>query len=203
MALVSCLLGRRVWTTIRDGRPLYPHLYVMLVATSGYGKSSVTMAVREALRDYTGLGSGLPVPPVVFAPTEITFPRLIGMLGQVFREAPMGADKHQCYAFIADEVGVIFGNEATVAPLQQLSKIWDMEETYGKKTVRSQEQKTETCAHEHYMVSLMGAQPAWIEEAIPLSRFKLGMPARTHFVLGKTETGRTFSQGNGVDFGAT
>src|SRR5229473_604693 len=52
------------------------------------------------------------------------------------------------------------------------------------------------------MVALMRAQPAWKEEAIPLSRFKLGMPARTHFVLGKKKQARKFSQMNGIAFGA-
>lgn len=211
MALTSCLLGRRVWTTVRAGRPLYPHLYVMLVATSGFGKSSTISAVRAALRDFTGVtrvseivsGAPMTTPQVVIAPTEFTFPRMIGDIGKVFKDRKKDEPAPQCYAILADEVGVILGKEAGITALQQLSKLWDMEETYEKTSVRAQEQNRETAAYKHYITALLGAQPAWIEEAIPLSRFQLGMPARTHFVLGREEQERVFSQGTIGDFGAS
>jgi len=211
MALTSCLLGRRVWTTIRAGRPLYPHLYVMLVATSGFGKSSTISAVRAALRDHTGVtrvsdivaGAPMTTPQVVIAPTEFTFPRMIGDIGKVFKDRKRDEPAPQCYAILADEVGVILGKEAGITALQQLSKLWDMEEVYDKTSVRAQEQNRETTAYNHYITALLGAQPAWIEEAIPLSRFQLGMPARTHFVLGREEQERVFSQGTIGDFGAS
>ena len=210
MSLTSCLLGRRVWTSVRAGRPLYPHLYIMLVATSGFGKSSTINAVRAALKDFTGprtsqilRGAPIIIPQIHIAPVEFTFPRMIGDIGKIFKDRPDSEPAPQCYAILADEVGVLLGKETGITPLQQLSKLWDMEEVYDKTSVRAQEQNRETTAYNHYITALLGAQPAWIEEAIPLSRFQLGMPARTHFVLGREEQERVFSQGTIGDFGAS
>lgn len=201
--LTSALLGRHVWTSIRAGRPLYPHVFSMLVAGSGYGKSSTIGAVRDCLRDYAVAGPGPTDPPRLrFAAKNITFPRLVRELGNAFPNVPkaLGGNllRVKCYALLADEIGVLMGEKAKVDDLQQLAAIWDMDRDYDKQTVRDERDKRETHARDHYMVAMLGAQPAWIAEALPLGRFQLGLPARTHFVLGRVKSDQ------GVDFaGAT
>lgn len=197
--LTSALLGRHAWTTIKQGQPLYPHLYAMLVAGSGFGKSQTIKAVRECLVPWTKAGPGPADPPRVrFAAKNITFPRLIRELGNAFPAVPksLGGNllRVKCYALLADEIGVLLGDKANVSDLQQLASIWDMDKVYDKQTVRDERDKRETSALDHYMVAMLGAQPAWIAEALPLGRFQLGFPARTHFVLGKVKSDQ------GVDF---
>lgn len=200
--LTSALLGRHVRTTIRAGQPLFPHHFVMLVADSGYGKSTLTLAVEECLRDFTKAGPGPSDPPRVrLAAKNITFPRLVRELGNAFPNVSKalggGLLRVTCYALLADEIGVLMGEKAKVDDLQQLAAIYDMGRDYQKQTVRDERDKRETHARDHYMVALLGAQPAWIAEALPLGRFKLGLPARTHFVLG------TVKSDAGLDFGTT
>lgn len=173
----------------------------MLVAGSGYGKSTTIGAVRECLRDYTKAGPGPSDPPRLrFAAKNITFPRLIRELGNAFPNVPAALGGHhlrvKCYALLADEIGVLMGEKAKVDDLQQLAAIWDMDQDYDKQTVRDERDKRETHARDHYMIAMFGAQPAWIAEALPLGRFQLGLPARTHFVLG------TVKSDQGVDFTA-
>lgn len=200
--LTSALLGRHAWTTIRSGQPLYPHLFTMLVAGSGYGKSTTIGAVRECLRDFTRAGPGPADPPRVrMAAKQITFPRLVRELGNAFPNVPKALGgallRAKCYALLADEIGVLMGEKAKVDDLQVMAAIYDMDRDYDKQTVRDERDKRETHARDHYMVAMLGAQPAWIAEALPLGRFQLGFPARTHFVLGTVKTD------NGLDFSPT
>ena len=188
MALTSCLLGRRVWTSTLYGLPLYPHLYVMLVAGSGYGKSMVIECVHQALMPFSRPEPGVANSwaQVAFAPAKITFPQLEASLGRAFSEAHAEAGLGvgiQCYALIAEEIGALLGEKAGIEQLQDMALIWDMRHEFAKETREGEKKKTNTRAIEHYMVALLGAQPAWIEEALGLSRFQLGTPARTHFVL--------------------
>lgn len=204
--LTSALLGRHVWTSVRAGQPLFPHTFVMLVAGSGYGKSTTIGAVRECLRDYTRAGPGPTDPPRVrMAAKQITFPRLVRELGNAFPNVPRALGgallRARCYALLADEIGVLMGEKAKVDDLQILAAIYDMDRDYDKQTVRDERDKRETHARDHYMVAMLGAQPAWIAEALPLGRFQLGLPARTHFVLGTHRTVPAYAQGVATDWG--
>lgn len=200
LVLTSCLLGRHVWTSIREGQRLYPHLFVALVANSGFGKSSTIGAVRDALRDYT-----LPpattnaVPPIRIAATSITLPRMVRELGHVFPDAKgMSGLRSRCYAVLADEVGVLLGDRANTTDLQTLADVWDMKQVLAKQNVYSEQKGRETKAVDHYAVLFAGAQPAWIAEAMPLGRFQLGFPARCHFVLGHTRQAPYWSRRKGA-----
>jgi hypothetical protein len=204
LVLTSCLLGRHVWTSIREDQPLYPHLFVMLVANSGFGKSTTIEAVRSALGDYTRQPpNATNRPPVSLAATSITLPRMVREIGHLFPDA--GGAKGQmvtgmrsrCYAVLADEVGILLGDKAGTTDLQTLADIWDMKTILAKQNVYGEMKGKETKARDHYAVLAAGAQPAWIAEAMPLGRFQLGFPARCHFVLGTARTVPTFSRSKG------
>lgn len=203
LLLTSCLLGRHVWTSIREDQPLYPHLFAMLVANSGFGKSSTISSVRDALGDYLKAPHGVTVPPIQIAATSITLPRMMRELGHVFPDSggPTGALvaglRSRCYAILADEMGILLGDRANITDLQTLADIWDMKDVLKKQNVYSEQKGKETTARNHYATLFAGAQPPWIAEAMPLNRFQLGFPARCHFVLGDTRTVPAFSRSRG------
>jgi len=200
--LTSALLGRHTYTVLRAGEPLYPHLFAMFVAAPGYGKSHTVKCIRECLRDFTRAGPGPADPPRVrMAAKQITFPRLVRELGNVFPNVPKALGgallRAKCYALLADEIGVLMGEKARVDDLQLLAAIYDLDPDFAKQTVRDERDKRESYAKDHYMVALLGAQPAWLAEALTLSRFQLGLPSRTHFIKG------TVKSDEEPDFGAT
>lgn len=190
LVLTSCLLGgRRVWTSIREDQPLYPHLFVALVANSGFGKSSTIGGVRDALHGIKAIRIGA---------THVTMPRLVRELGHVFPDAKgLRGLRADCYALLSDELGALFGDRAHTGDLQTLADIWDMKRVLEKQNVYSEAKGKETKAYDHYMTMFAGAQPAWLAEAMPLGRFQLGFPARCHFILGTTRQQPAFSRSKG------
>ena len=102
---------------------------------------------------------------------------------------------------MADEIAGLLGDRVSIYDLQLLAMIWDMDPEFAKQTVHHEAKGKETKARDHYMVMAVGAQPAWIAEALPLSRFQLGLPARVHFVLATQPTSPKISQGGTVDWG--
>jgi hypothetical protein len=206
--LTSCLLGRHVWTSIREDQPLYPHLFAVLVANSGFGKSSTISAVRDALGDYIKPPQGVAVPPIQVAATSITLPRMMRELGHVFPDgggakgAMVAGLRSRCYAILADEIGILLGDRANTTDLQTLADMWDMKEVLQKQNVYAEQKGKETKARNHYATMFAGAQPPWIAEAMPINRFQLGFPARCHFVLGDTRTVPAFSRSKGGNWAA-
>lgn len=201
LVLTSALLGRHVWTSISEGRPLYPHLFVALVANSGYGKSTTITAVREALVEWTKApqppAPANALPSIALAAKSITLPRLVRAVGQYFPDVPsqMNSLRARCYAVMADEIAGLLGDRVSIYDLQLLAMLWDLDPEFSKQTNYHEAKGKETKAREHYVTLTVGAQPAWIAEALPLSRFQLGLPARVHFVLGTTPTPPKISQG--------
>lgn len=203
LVLTSCLLGRHVWTVTRAGQPLYPHLFVMLVAASGFGKSTVIDSVGTALKEFTEApAQGVGVARVKLAAKSITLPRMLRELGGVFPDAKkLTGLRSTCYAALLGEISLLLGDKASTVDLQTLAAIWDMNEVLEKQNVYAQMKGKETKAVDHYTVLFTGAQPDWIAEAMPVGKFRLGFPARTHFVLGAVPTDEPLSQDDPDEFG--
>src|SRR5690348_10139740 len=100
MLLTSCLLGRHVRTSIMAGRPLYPNLFVVLVAQSGYGKSLTIGAVRSALAPFARPAQSGVTPQVAMCSTEISAAYVLHALGEAFPD-PSGKKGKRAACFAA------------------------------------------------------------------------------------------------------
>lgn len=171
---VAAALGRRVWTQTIDGRPIYPNLYVVLVADAAGGKTEAFQPLTYALSQVDG---------IVFSPEEITHAEMISHMGKVFAikdsdGAPIGPGERS-YVALVGEIATYFpeGSGTTLA-MQSLARIWDCPEVYRKAT------KTSGRDNLHWPVLnfIAAAQPGWFAEGFPSNSFSMGFPSRTLFV---------------------
>ena len=170
VSLISTLLGRKVTTSIRDGRLLYPNTYVVLVSPPGIGKSEPMEIVRDLLVPYYS---------IKFAPDEITPQKMIMDLGEKF--APglyMDGTHNHVYLALISELGT-FMPKPDVQFIQALARIWDCSSTYSRGTKHQGEDDLEY----HYVNILAGAQPAWFAEGFPPNAYEMGLPARLFLIF--------------------
>ncbi len=73
LSIVSVLLDRRVWTSTLGGVPIYPNLFIMLVAKPGVGKSTAIAPARTLLETQ---------PHVRIAPSSVTYEAFIKLLSE-------------------------------------------------------------------------------------------------------------------------
>lgn len=181
IVLTSCLLGRDSWTTITAGMPLYGNIYVGFVGDSGFGKSLVINAVGLALHETTQQGA---TPRCIIVPQDCTLEELVLLLIQhfPFDNPPEGATR--ALAMLADEIGVLFRDDANRKDLSLLQSIYDMRGSIARRRVRDREHGLTPEGFGHYFTALWGMTPAWLEVGLPTSNVGLGWPARTHFVTG-------------------
>lgn len=180
---VAASLGRRVYTQIIDGLPLYPNLYICLVSGSAGGKTASFMPLVHALNQVEG---------IVFNPEEITHASMIQEMGFVFRQVTKdgthlkAGDRTYC-ALIPEAATFLPDND--LLAFQSLAALWDCPEIYKKST------KTvgKDTLHWPVLNLIMGAQPAWFSTGFPTDAFSLGFPSRTIFVYGHKPKKRQFS----------
>lgn len=183
IVLASALLSRDNWTSITAGMPLYGNLYVAFVGESGFGKSLVINAVTEALLNHS-YNSNAPAARIVLVPQDCTLEELVLQLIEHFPEADLGDHATHSVAMLADEIGVLFREDANRKDLSLLQSIYDMRSTIGRRRVRDRERQLTPQGYNHYFTALWGMTPAWLETGLPTSNIGLGWPARTHFVMG-------------------
>lgn len=183
VALTSALLGRRLWTSITAGMPLYGNLYVAFVGDSGFGKSLVINAVAEALRAPSI--ADRPRPWAAVVPQDTTLEMLVLSLIEYFPlDRVEDTGRTHCVAMLADEIGVLFRDDANKKDLSLLQAIYDMHYTIARRRVRDHERNVEFSGFGHYFTALWGLTPTWLETGLPVDNIGLGWPARTHFVVG-------------------
>ena len=159
MAVLSAALGNRVWC---DGwaRPIYPNLWIVLIAPSGLGKS-VPLDMSEALVRMAGFGSNV-------LPDSFSQEALYTMLS-----------KSSSGIFYLQEFSAFLGsldrpyNEGSV---QWLTKIFDVPETDTRVLRR------ETLTLRKSCITILGASsPQWFAESYKASLLSGGFLARFLF----------------------
>lgn len=181
---VGAALGRRVWTEIEPGEPLYPNLYVMLVAEPAIGKSRAMKPARRLLAK---------LPNVALSPDEITKERFIQQLGELF--FPQLGASETTYAAFVSEWGT-FMEAGDKKFMQQLSGLWDCPDIY--------ERETKNAGNDHLekpvLNMIAGVQPSWFLDGFPPDAFEMGLPTRIMFVWAEAADKPPRVYGKGVPF---
>ena len=167
IALGSAALSREVYCEIEAGVPLYPNLYIMMVARPGVGKTRpISVARRVAIGQGKDIG---------LAPNKVTQERLLQMLGTRFAGIPDkdGEARPLSFFFNISEIGTLMP-KADLAYMQALADLWDCPELFEYQTKNKGQDKIV----DSYLVMLLGAQPAWFGEGFPPNAFDMGLPAR-------------------------
>lgn len=170
ISLISAVMGRKVWTSIRADRKLYPNTYVLLVAPPGIGKNEPMEVLRDLLIRHQSIS---------FAPDEITPEKMIQDLGEVFgpNYDPGMTGHEKTYMAMIPELGT-FMPTPNVQFIQALARIWDCPTIYTRKTKHA---GIDTLEYP-FMCILAGAQPAWFAEGFPPNAYEMGLPARLFLI---------------------
>jgi hypothetical protein len=170
LVLIAAALDRRVWTSIRPGLPLFPNLFVLLVAPPGVGKSTAMFAAREILETQQQVG---------LSPDSITHERFVALLSERAKEldpeSEMPAHRATLALFLS-EWGTFLRNPDNDT-LAMMAHIYDCKdfsaETIGRGTDYA----------ENLYINILGCcTPAWFAEGFPPNSYEQGLPTRMHFI---------------------
>ena len=165
VAMIGAALGRKVHTSILEGLPLYPNVFVVLVSPPGIGKSLPMEEARKMLVSLHG---------ITFSPDEITPQRMIQSLGEIFAPGMnMDGSRDKTYLALLSELGTFMPKPDTQF-IQSMARIWDCPATYTRETKHVGNDYLEY----PYVCMIAGAQPAWFAEGFPPNAYEMGLPAR-------------------------
>ena len=176
LVTVAAILDRRVWTSIRPGKVLYPNIFGLLVAPPGTGKSMALISAREVLKTQ---------PHVALSPDSITHARFIEMLSEratVVETVDGVPRKRATAALVLSEWGT-FLRKPENDTLSMLAHIYDCED-YEAETIS----RGKDFAENLYVNILAGCTPAWFAEGFPPNSYEQGLPTRIVFVYSDAPT---------------
>ncbi len=169
MVMIAVALDRRVWTSIRRGMPLFPNLFVLLVARPGVGKTMALLPARACVetQKYVGL-----------SPDSITHERFVQLLGEraAARNDENVLASKATMALILSEWGT-FLRSPDNDDLAMLAQIYDCGD-YSADTISRGLDTVENL----YINILAGCTPAWFSEGFPPNSYEQGLPTRMHFI---------------------
>lgn len=168
IGMVSLALSRQVYTSVMEGKALYPNTNIMLVGEPGLGKTVAIGTVKDVFANFGER--------VACGASTTTLEAAVQRMGQYFTEQKRGVP--QSYGLLNDEIGTLF-KEWKPWHFQTLAKLWDTNEpefTYDIKTGASDH------LYEQYVCLLVGAQPRWLAGNLPEGAFELGLPSRFLFI---------------------
>lgn len=171
---VGAALQRNVWA-ITNGRPLYPHLYTILVAPPGIGKSKILNKAREMLVALK--------PNVHVAYSSLTAASLIDNLNDAVRrntrpDAIPAVVIDNCLSIVSSELGVLL-------PTYDPSFMNTLQDLYDC-TPYSQKRRGRDISIEikNPQLSILAAcTPAYLQGTLPEGAWAEGFTARCIFVF--------------------
>ena len=178
LVTVAAILDRRVWTSIRPGKVLFPNIFGLLVAPPGTGKTMALLSAREVLKTQ---------PHVVLSPDSITHARFIEMLGKraTAVETVDGVPRRRATAaLILSEWGT-FLRKPENDTLSMLAHVYDCED-YDAETIS----RGKDFAENLYINILSGCTPAWFAEGFPPNSYEQGLPTRMVFIYSDASLSR-------------
>jgi len=170
LVMIAATLDRRVWTSIRAGMPLYPNLFVLLVARPGVGKSMAILPARSCVETQHQVG---------LSPSSITHERFVQLLAERAdirdpeEEIPT---RRATMALMLSEWGT-FLRTPDNDELAMLADIYDCD-TYSADTISRGLDNAENL----YVNIIAGCTPAWFAEGFPPNSYEQGLPTRMHFI---------------------
>ena len=173
ISVISAVLNRNVWTSIRKNRSLLPNLYVMLIAEPGAGKGEAIRLSRHLLTTQLEVDLG---------PSSITFEALIRHLAERGSEdkKALFENAQKSTMFLGLLEWGVFLREPKSDDMALLAQIFDNEpverETIGRGT---------DYAENVYMTILAGCTPAWFAKGFPPNSYEEGLPTRFLFIHDK------------------
>ena len=174
---VAAVTRRRVWMVVpgyEDDTPLFPNLYILLVAEPGVGKTVTANRIQKLLKNR---------PEIRFTPHDITGPALLKNMADPERRDPM--EEIGGRSLQVTHRAAIISEWANFLPhddfefMSTLSALWDSEDSHEKETImRGTEEVTSI-----YLNIIAGVQPAWFAEEMPRGAFRQGLFARIILVF--------------------
>lgn len=164
---VGGALERRVWTSTSVG-PVYPNMFVMLVAPPGVGKTQVIQPVRE----FWGRAKKLNL-----APNNTTKPSLLDELKDAGRMEIMsdgGLLQYHSLLVAASEFGV-FCPSHDLEFLSVLCDLYDCDNNYRERR-RSQSEQIDIVNPQ--ITILTGVQPEYLAQFLPAAAWGQGFMSR-------------------------
>jgi len=164
MVSLAAALGNRVWC---DGwaRPIYPNIWAVNIAPSGYGKST-TLDMSQSLLQKAGLGGR--VLPGAFSQEALTKRLATESNGVWFHQ--------EFSAFLGT-----LGRDYNAGAMQWLTEIYDVPEEYPRILMK------DTFTLQRPCVSMLGASsPDWFAQAYHESALRGGFLARFIFCPSST-----------------
>ncbi len=170
LVTVAAILDRRVWTSIRPGKVLFPNIFGLLVAPPGTGKTMALLSSREVLNTQ---------PHVILSPDSITHARFIEMLGEraTTVETVDGVPRRRATAALVLSEWGTFLRKPENDTLSMLAHVYDCE-NYEAETIS----RGKDFAENLYVNILSGCTPAWFAEGFPPNSYEQGLPTRMVFV---------------------
>ena len=166
LVTVAAILDRRVWTSIRPGKALYPNIFGLLVSDPGVGKTMALLSSRAVLKTQ---------PHVRLAPSSSSHERFIQMLKER-AESPETVDgvprKRATVALVLSEWGT-FLRKPENDTLSMLADVYDCEDYEAETISRGRD-----FAENLYVNILAGCTPAWFAEGFPPNSYEQGLPTR-------------------------
>lgn len=189
IAALAGVLERKVWIDTVFGQT-FPHLYTLIIAPSGVGKSAATRLTRQLWQE---------MPDHRVCPASVNFATMIDELREAMRSVITTKEvvTYNSLKICANEFGVLLPAYDT-AMMAKLTDIYDAGE-YGERR-RNSERNTFNISNPQ--INLIGATtPSYLKEQMPEGAWEQGFLSRCIIVFHGTKTQRKIL-GKPIDYSA-
>ena len=177
LSMMAACVGNRVWLWRTKDQPLFPNLYVVLVADSGVGKERAISPVENLVRG---------IPLVNFQRFKTTGPSLIDLLGKAKVDPHTGQKviESSKIFLVHPEVKLYLGKGEHAQTLIEL-----LTELYGGNVSFSEGTRTSGLVQVRQACInwLAGSTPEWLVQAVTPDAIRSGFFGRTVVVKGLDE----------------